>query len=96
MKYAALKDALDGLHAYDNGATDSGIHDEMLRQRVKEYLRSLPEDRRRKLLGRIGRDLYLSDGALEAGYGMESILEFARWLDDMGVIGVRGSIGNGR
>ena len=86
MKYAALKDALDGLHAYDGGCVSSGIHDEMLRQRVKDYLRSLPDPERRKLLGKIGRDLYLSDRALEQGYGMEDAGHFSKWLDDMGVL----------
>ncbi len=38
MTEAELWDALDGLMAYDLGATDSGIHDEDLRARVKAEL----------------------------------------------------------
>ena len=34
MTYEEIEDALDGLCAYDHGATDSGIKDEALRERV--------------------------------------------------------------
>lgn len=38
MTVREFDDAIIGLYAYDTGATDSGIHDERLRQRVKEEL----------------------------------------------------------
>lgn len=77
-----LFDALDGLYAYDQGATDSGIHDERLRQRVSEYLdgletRSLNETLRRYLL-----TMYLSDEAFDQGYGVEDVRNVLDWLYD--------------
>lgn len=41
MTDAELFDALDGLFAYDTGATDSGIHDEALRLRALKELTPL-------------------------------------------------------
>lgn len=82
MTYAEVKDALDGLSAYDLGCSDSGIRDELLRERVKTYLRALSDPDRRKLLGRIMRELFLTDEALAQGYGPEDAKEFGVWLDD--------------
>lgn len=80
-----LWDAIDGLHAYDTGCVSSGIHDEVLRERVKVQLRNLPEKDRRVLLGRRFRDSYLSEKGLAQGYGLEDAAGFWRWLDeDMG------------
>jgi hypothetical protein len=55
-----LRDALDGLHAYDEGATDSGIRDEDLRERCKAALREReadPQARRRVAPGPARRKL---------------------------------------
>jgi hypothetical protein len=80
-----LFDALDGLMAYDVGATDSGIHDDALRGRVTTHLRSLSPDSCRQMADRFARLHYLSDGARGRGYGPEDDIEFRRWLrDDMG------------
>ena len=83
MNYDELKDALDGFYAYDSGCLDSGIHDPKRKTQVIAYLLSLGTDERRILLGRIGRDLYLSDQALEDGYGLESAAAFHGWLQDL-------------
>lgn len=72
-----LKDALDGLFAYDIGATDSGIRDEMLRKKV---IQEISKDSKR--ISRIVRDMWLSDEAIEKGYSLEDILEFIKWLNN--------------
>lgn len=82
MEYEALKDALDGLHAYDTGAVDSGIHDEVLREKVKAYLQSLPSKEHRTLLARLTWDLCLSPASIEHGYGPEDAKEFLVWMDE--------------
>lgn len=81
-----LFDSLDGLFAYDTGCTDSGIHDEALRQEVIGYLRSLSESDLRIKLSTFVRDYYLSDKALEQGYGIEDVAKFLQWLSErMGI-----------
>lgn len=80
----ALKDALDGLFAYDGGCVSSGIRDEALRARCGEHLRSLPADERRLVLSRLTREMFLSEDALSQGYGAEDAGSFVRWLDDQG------------
>lgn len=80
-----LRDALDGLFAYDTGSTDSGIRDEGLRQRCVAELqqRAAPgETAARLFLSRMIRDMWLSDEALEQGYGIEDALEFTDWLGE--------------
>lgn len=81
MKYEELKDALDGLHAYDGGCLDSGIHDEGLRARVKEYLQKLPETERRAVIAKMLIDMYLGPEALAGGYGPEDAKDFLEWLE---------------
>jgi len=81
----ALKDALDGLAAYDHGALDSGIHDESLRARVKQQILAMPDKQR--LLSEIARELFMTDEAIAQGYGLVDVVEFAQWLDnDMGLL----------
>lgn len=82
MNEEDLKDALDGLFAYDGGAVSSGIRDETLRMRCRDYLRSLGDSDRRVLLARIGRELYLTDAKLAQRYGLEDIAQFSQWLED--------------
>jgi hypothetical protein len=73
MEYAKLKDSLDGLFAYDMGCTDSGIHDESLREQVKGHLASLPDEEKKKLVDRIIEDF---------GWGQEDAREFFNWLEN--------------
>lgn len=78
-----LAAALDGLHAHDIGCSDSGIHDEALRERVKAEL-ARPHSKAR--LAYVTRDLFLTDDAIGEGYGLEDLVEFIEWLkEDMGV-----------
>jgi hypothetical protein len=86
----ALFDALDGLHAYDSGCVDSGIHDERLRQRVKEELARIAEDERTEsqlvsrrfntVLSKFLNKHFLGEEALAQGYGYEDMMKFLRWL----------------
>lgn len=84
MTDAELRDALDGLFAYDDGCIGSGIHDEALRQRViAELCKDLKDG---QLYGdrvtRLAREMWLSDEAIAAGYGLEDLRAFVDWLDD--------------
>jgi hypothetical protein len=77
-----IRDAMEGLYAYDTGCVSSGIHDEVLRRRVLDALEALPATARRAMLARICRELYLTDGAIALGYGCEDAGDFVRWLDE--------------
>ncbi len=79
MTKAELDDAIDGLMAYDLGA--SGIHDEVLRQRVKDHLRALPDREFLLYLSRYARENFLSEKALANRSSIEDVSEFIDWLD---------------
>jgi hypothetical protein len=81
-----LSDAIDGLHAYDSGCTDSGIHDPDLKEKVRQEIQVMPcpecqlfPDR----LARILRDSTLSDKAIKQGYGIEDFLGVLKWVEDL-------------
>lgn len=69
MDREALKDALDGLHAYDGGATDSGIHDDELRARCRAEIAANPQ-----LIEVFADELYG-----EPPYTPEDIADFIEW-----------------
>lgn len=69
---------MDALFAYDSGATDSGIHDEALRERVKAWLQAVDSE----WLSRFVREIYLSDKALSQGYRLEDVRSLLDWLRD--------------
>lgn len=73
-----LGDALEGLYAYDQGATDSGIHDEALREKCKARLQTVEG----LWLARWARDHFLSERALDQGYRLEDVRGFIEWLSD--------------
>lgn len=78
-----LIDALDGLMAYDVGATDSGIHDEALRQRCKDEIATRSLRRADDGTHRYDIEVVLAKyGAarLERG-SLADIKEFIEWLD---------------
>jgi hypothetical protein len=77
-----LWEALDGLHAYDVGSTDSGIHDEALRAAVIAQMKGMDDTARRFFLARRIREHFLSERALEQGYGLEDAARFWIWLDE--------------
>lgn len=73
MSYSySLSAALDGLFAYDNGAVDSGIHDEALREWCINELLQLGDDGIRT----IAAELYGQDP-----YGPEDVQDFMDWID---------------
>lgn len=86
MTEEEFRDALDGLFAYDTGATDSGIKDEKLRQQCKEYMQSMPREPHelvpRVWFSRLVREMWLDEVRLAQGYGIEDAIAFLRWLDD--------------
>ncbi len=82
MTYEEIKDALDGLSAYDCGATDSGIRNEALRQKVKDLIQGLEAKESRILIAKVIKGLFLTDAALEQGYGPEDVKDFLVWLDE--------------
>jgi hypothetical protein len=69
-------------HAWDVGDTDAGLHDQALRREIEQFIDSLDERVLRVALGRSLRKRYLSDEALEQGYGPEDVGSFCRWLYD--------------
>ena len=82
MKQEKLFSSLDGLFAYDAGCTDSGIKDEQLREEVINYLHSLEDDEFRITLSTYLRKYYVSEEAVEQGYGIEDVANFIEWLSD--------------
>lgn len=86
MNEQELRDALEGLYAYDDGATDSGIHDEALRERCKKAIKAMPIGEHelfpRLWLSRLIRDMWLSEESLEQGYGILDAMSFLRWLEE--------------
>ena len=80
MNDAELGDALVGLFAYDEGAHDSGIHDERLRLTAKDRLFAMSTDEFRLFISRLVREQFLSEEALAQRYGLEDVKDFIRWL----------------
>jgi hypothetical protein len=78
----SLDGAIDALIAYDQGATDSGVHDEQMRAAVRDYLSGLPADRYRAVGAVLIRNM-VSEERVELGYGPEDVREFLDWLDDL-------------
>jgi hypothetical protein len=72
-------DALDALIAFDHGARDSGADDDELRTAIISYLNSLDEVARRHVLARYARR-FLTDDAIQAGYGLSDVRNFTEWL----------------
>jgi hypothetical protein len=79
-----LFDAMDALMAFDRGATDSGIHDDDLKDSVRTYLEGLEEKEFRQICARYARR-FLSKKGLEAGYGLEDVQHFIDWLSQIGI-----------
>lgn len=75
---------LEGHFAYDQGAVDSGVHDAVRRQELAKIVDAADEGDLRWALSRFIRNAYLSEAALQRGYGWEDALEFARWFDEGG------------
>ena len=63
----------------DSGCVDSGIHDEMLREKLKVELRG---DHAIKWLTRFVREQCVSEQAEAHGYTVEDAASFIKWLSD--------------
>ena len=85
MEESKLFEALDGLYAYDQGATDSGIHDEALKRQVFTFLHLMSYDQFRITLTKFIRDWFVCEEAVELGYGIEDVVDFTKWLGDNGL-----------
>jgi len=86
MNKDRLFNSLDGLYAYDTGCTDSGINDELLREKVKTYLDSLSEEEFRVIMSTYIFEYFVGEEAIKNGYGIEDVASFIRWLNDrMGI-----------
>jgi len=80
-----LGEALDALFAYDMGATDSGVHDDEMKDAIAEYMDSLTDRARSDLLCDHLIEHFVGPEARASGYGIEDAWHFLRWLqDDMG------------
>ncbi len=77
-----LRQAIDGLIAWDTGCVDSGIKDDVLKNKVGEYLKSLNGKDFRIEVGKLVREMYLSDEALAKGHGPEDVNIFFGWLSE--------------
>ena len=73
--------ALDGLFAYDTGCVDSGIHDNVLREQVREYLEEAARAETRSMYPPI-IDEFLREHFYETDT-LEAVLEFAGWLIEL-------------
>lgn len=78
MTKKKLWDAIDGLMAYDMGATCSGIKDDDLKARVVEELNAMEPTARRRFVTRF-------HDSLGPEYDLEAVRELLDWLVDVGV-----------
>lgn len=88
LTHKQLADALDGLHAYDDGSVQSGIHDEGLRHRCIAQLHAMAArpadgyqlDEANLFLSRFVAERCVSEDALKEGYSIEDAKGFIDWL----------------
>ena len=80
-----LADAIDALHAYDVGATDSGVSDDAMRAAVVAHLNGLDAAAFGEAIVSVLRELALSPEQLASGYGLEDAAGILGWLDEAGV-----------
>jgi hypothetical protein len=79
-----LFDAIDALMAHDEGASDSGVSDEAMRDAVIEFLGSLEKADRRRVYAEFARCL-LTDESIAQGYGLEDVRKFMDWVAGLGL-----------
>jgi len=71
---------LDGLFAYDTGAVDSGIHDDLLKERIKVYL--IAECKSNSAYPEILNE-FLKEYYLHPPYTLEDVKSFIEWVDEL-------------
>ncbi len=76
-----LQDAVDGLFAYDQGCTSSGINDPLLREAVKNYFKRLELSEQSLVASKLA-SVYLSESGIKQGYRIEDVILFADWLKE--------------
>lgn len=81
MYQKELSENIDKLFAYDTGATDSGVKDENLRNKIILEIKNLSEDQFRIFMSAYVKERFLSDTAIKNGYGIEDVKCFIEWLD---------------
>ena len=72
-----LNDAIDGLMAYDSGATDSGIHDPQLRVELDLYVRKLTIGQKDLMI------LAFIHERMHPPYLVEDLVSFLGWCRDI-------------
>jgi hypothetical protein len=81
----SLFEAIDALVAYDQGAVDSGTHDEAMRKAVRDHLDSMDEEEFRTTCAEFVKRHYLGEDALSRGYGLKDVKAFIEWLARLGI-----------
>jgi hypothetical protein len=85
MEHDQLFDAIMGFYAWDMGCRDSGIHDVLLAQRVKQHLHDLnkqPGNLLNKVMAELVDRYMTCPEARDKGYGFEDVVSFVRWFTD--------------
>ncbi len=84
MTIRMILDELTRYYAFETGATDSGVKDDVRRaELVKLWRASLALKEYREEEARWFRDNFLSEPAIAGFYGMEDLIEFWNWLEDL-------------
>ena len=84
MKLEDILTELVGFYAYETGSTDSGVKDDLRRgELAAAYLKAVEPDTKetRDAESRWFREYWLSEDAIEQGYGIEDATEFFAWLE---------------
>lgn len=76
------QELLMGLHAYQSGCVDSGIHDTVAEAELRVRLNATSENALRVWLSKAIRKEYLTNAQLTAGYGWEDVREFIEWFEE--------------
>jgi hypothetical protein len=79
-----LFDAIDAIMAFDEGAVDSGVADDEMREAIIVFLKSLDRSERRRVCAEFARNL-LTDESIAQGYSLEDVVSFMDWLSSLGV-----------
>lgn len=76
-----VKDAVDGLFAWDMGCKSSGIHDPLMKEALKKHFLKMSPDEQSLVAAKLA-SVYLSESGIEQGYRIEDVVALAKWLED--------------
>jgi len=82
MNEKEVAELMFGFYAYETGSMDSGIHDDLKKAQLRDYLLGLEEVNQRVFLARLVRHEFLTEEAIKLGYGLEDVEQFIVWLND--------------